>query len=179
MRNGFRIVLAAIVLSTGFLADCNKGTGPATQPAVEPKAAGQLEASKVSGTLMGLQYEPYFTNLNVGWETNQATGIPGLIKGTQEAIPILGKYSSYDVNLIRKHEEWFEYLGIDWLLIDWTNFLIAKPGWETQDGPTHEVEQTTELLFKTYRQLCDYFCSALHLFWGGTPKECQNYRIAK
>jgi hypothetical protein len=79
---------------------------------------------------MGLQYEPYFTNLNVGWETHRATGIPGLNKGTQEAIPILGKYSSYDVNIIRKHEDWFEYLGIDWLLIDWTNFLSMSPTWE-------------------------------------------------
>ena len=58
----------------------------------------------------------------------------GLYNGTEEAIPILGKYSSYDVNIIRKHEEWFEYLGIDWLLIDWTNFLIAKPAWEQQQG---------------------------------------------
>jgi hypothetical protein len=74
-------------------------------------------------------------------------------KGTQEAIPILGKYSSYDVNPIRKHEEWFEYLGIDWLLIDWTNFLWMNPAWEQHQGATHEIEETTELLFKTYSQL--------------------------
>ncbi len=153
MRNGFRIALAAIVLSTGFWAGCGKGSGPATQTAVRPEANGQLEASKAPGTLIGLQYEPYFTKSNVGWDIQPGMGIPGLNKGTQEAIPILGKYSSYDVNLITKHEEWFEYLGIDWLLIDWTNFLWMKPAWEQHQGPTHEIEETTELLFKTYSQL--------------------------
>jgi hypothetical protein len=118
VKSGFGIALAAILLSIGFLLGCTRGSGPANQTAVEPKANGHLEVSKFPGTLMGLQFEPYFTNLNVGWETHRATGIPGLNKGTQEAIPILGKYSSYDVNVIRKHEEWFEYLGIDWLLID-------------------------------------------------------------
>ena len=129
------------------------GSGPEKRTAVKREASGHLEASTFAGTLMGLQYEPYFTKLNVGWETGQETGIEGLVKGTQEAIPILGRYSSYDVNLIRKHEEWFEYLGIDWLLIDWTNFLWMKPAWEQHQGATHEIEETTELLFKTYSQL--------------------------
>ena len=94
MKNGFRIVLAAVLLSIGFFLGCPRESGPANRTAVEPQANGHLEASKFPGTLMGLQYEPYFTNLNVGWETHRATGIPGLNKGTQEAIPILGKYSS-------------------------------------------------------------------------------------
>ena len=153
MKNAFRIVLAGILLSVGFSLGCAGGSRPANPAVVEPKANGHLEASQFPGTLMGLQYETYFTNLNVGWETHRGTDIPGLNKGTQEAIPILGKYSSYDVNIIRKHEEWFEYLGIDWLLIDWSNFLWMSPAWEQHQGATHEIEETTELLFKTYSQL--------------------------
>ena len=153
MKNGFRIALAGVMLLTGFLLCCRSGSGPANTTAVEPKANGHLEASKYSGTLMGLQYETYFTKLNVGWDAHRRTDIPGLNKGTQEAIPILGTYSSYDVNIIRKHEEWFEYLGIDWLLIDWSNFLWMSPAWEQHQGATHEIEETTELLFKTYSQM--------------------------
>jgi len=33
MRNGFRIALAVIVLSTGFLAGCTRGSGPAGRSA--------------------------------------------------------------------------------------------------------------------------------------------------
>ncbi len=57
------------------------------------------------------------------------------------------------MTVIKKHEEWFEYLGIDWLLLDWTNFLIAKTPWEEHRDATGEAEQTTELIFKTYHQL--------------------------
>ena len=151
MKNGYRIALVEILLLAGFSLGCARKSIPT---AIEPKANGHLEASKFPGTLMGLQYETFFTDLNVGWEPPRVTtGVPGLSKGTQEAIPILGKYSSYDVNIIRKHEEWFEYLGIDWLLIDWSNFLWMGPAWELHQGATHEIEETTELLFKTYSQL--------------------------
>lgn len=102
---------------------------------------GMLEATQVSGSLIGMQYETWFTTHNAG---NYETA---------EAIPLLGKYSSYDVSVIRKHEEWFEHLGIDWLLLDWSNMLWAKPEWEAHQGGTRELEETTDLLFKTYSQL--------------------------
>ena len=149
MKNGLKIGL--IVLLCCSCLGCRRASGPAGPTAVE--TLGHLEASKFPGTLMGLQYEPYFTPHNVAWEAHQKTDIPGLDKGTQEAIPILGTYSSYDVNIIRKHAEWFEYLGIDWLLIDWSNFLWMSPAWEQHQGATRELEETTELLFKTYSQL--------------------------
>src|ERR1022692_1570763 len=129
------------------------GRAPVNPTAEKHEIKGHQEASKSPGTLIGLQYESYFTKHNVSWETSQASGAIGLYNGTQEAIPILGKYSSYDVNVIRKHEEWFEYLGIDWLLIDWSNMLWSHPEWEKHDGSTGEIETTTALLFKTYRQL--------------------------
>ena len=109
-----------------------------------PQAAnteGILEVTQHPGTLIGLQYESWFTPHNEGgYETT-------------EAIPILGKYSSYDVKVIRRQEQWFEDMGVDWLLLDWSNMLWMKPDWEEHREATHELEETTELLFKTYRQL--------------------------
>ena len=92
-------------------------------------------------TLIGMQYETWFTPHN-----NRAYD-------TAEAIPMLGKYSSYDVRVLRKHEEWFERMGINWLLLDWSNMLWAKPAWEEHKGGTRELEETTDLLFKAYAQL--------------------------
>jgi hypothetical protein len=115
--------------------------GAGDDPQAAAPASGILEATRHSGSLIGLQYETFFTPHNVGsYET-------------AEAIPILGKYSSYDVDVICKHEEWFEDLGIDWLLLDWSNMLWTHPEWEKHEGSTGEIEASTALLFKTYRQL--------------------------
>lgn len=108
-------------------------------PVVTP--SGRLEATQFPGSLIGLQYETWFTPLNAG------------AFATAEAIPVLGKYSSYDVNVIRRHEAWFEDIGINWLLLDWSNMLWTEPAWEKHEGATRELEETTGLLFKTYSQL--------------------------
>jgi len=126
--------LGAIVLTCAGL--CKGRDLPSTST-----PSGRLEATQFPGSLIGLQYENWFTPHNAG---NYETA---------EAIPILGKYSSYDVGVIRKHEEWFEDLGIDWLLLDWSNMLWMKPDWEKHEGATRELEDTTALLFKTYSQL--------------------------
>ena len=95
---------------------------------------------KVSRSLIGMHYEPWFTQHNISWKF-------------AEAQPILGNYSSYDASVIRKHEEWFEDLGIDWLMVDWSNMLWMKPSWESQQGGVRELEETTRLLLETYAGL--------------------------
>ena len=130
------VCLGAILMAGGVLCRGAGDDSPSTTV-----APGILEASQHSGSLIGMQYETFFTPHNVGGYE------------TAEAIPILGKYSSNDVSVIRKHEEWFEDMGIDWLLIDWSNMLWSQPEWEKHEGSTGEIEASTALLFKTYRQL--------------------------
>lgn len=105
-------------------------------------AASQLvlEASDTPGSLIGIQYENWFTPHNAVWDT-------------AEAIPTVGKYSSYDPSVLRKHFEMFQYLGIDWLLIDWSNMLWSKPAWEAHAGATRELEETVAVMFKTALEL--------------------------
>jgi hypothetical protein len=146
-------VLATTLLFLACIAGPAVGNYSAAIGSDLPEQKIQAKAEASPRTLIGLQYEAFFTDQNMNWNSTQASGSIGLYNGTAEAIPILGKYRSTDVSILKKHEEWFEDMGIDWLLMDWTNFLIARPEWETQQGPTHEVEQTTELLFNTYRQL--------------------------
>jgi hypothetical protein len=110
-------------------------------PGMRENAVQPLEASRFTGTLIGMQYETWFTPGNFGkWES-------------AEAVPMLGRYSSYDTRVMRRHEAWFEHLGIDWLLIDLSNLLTMKPKWEDHSGPTRELEDTTQLLFKTFAEL--------------------------
>lgn len=153
MRTIFRNLMAGALLAAACSRGLAGGSGAASlapQNAPNPRRQGAATSSR---TLIGLQYETFFTPHNVSWDASRTSGSVGLYSATAEAIPILGKYSSFDVNILRKHEEWFEYQGIDWLLIDWTNFLIAKPDREQHTGATREAEETTELLFRTYVQL--------------------------
>ena len=134
IHHGFPVVFILL------MAVCAWGLPPdaASSSSVNPKI---LEATQYPGTLMGLQYETWFTPGNAGsWET-------------AEAVPVLGKYSSLDANVMRKHEAWFEDLGINWLLLDWSNMLWMNPAWEKHQGASHELEESTALLFNTYRQL--------------------------
>jgi hypothetical protein len=63
MSNRFSITLLIVLLSTGFLSGSPKGARTVGWTAAENKPAGQIEASQLRGTLIGLQYEPYFTSL--------------------------------------------------------------------------------------------------------------------
>jgi hypothetical protein len=103
-------------------------------------AFGSDSDSEPERSLIGMQYENWFTPHNAIWDT-------------AEGIPTLGKYSSTDPNILRKHFEWFDNLGIDWLLIDWSNMLWSKPAWEAHQGATRELEETVAVMFKTAAQL--------------------------
>ncbi len=114
--------------------------------ALPARSHGQ-NVSATSRTLIGMQYETYFTPH--GDQPGMAN--PGAWTNA-EAIPLLGKYSSFDVKILKQHEAWFEYLGIDWLLLDWSNQLQMAHG-DTHSGADGELEQSTALLFHTYAQL--------------------------
>ncbi len=149
--NLIRLIVLILVLSTServLAVQSSEGSAvPGVGSRVPAEAAKGLNTADLPETLIGMQYETYF------FPSLYLQGFDPGSWETAEAIPILGKYSSYDVNVIRKHEEWFEYLGIDWLLLDWSNMLWMKPAWEEHKGATRELEATTDLLFKTYGQL--------------------------
>ncbi len=139
-RTSFRVYGLAVAL---FVLVATPTVRPTCggQTSSSPRAPSILEATRFSGSLVGVQYETWFTPGNAGsWKTT-------------EAVPVLGKYNSFDANVLRKHEEWFEDLGVNWLLLDWSNMLWTKPEWEEHQGASHELEESTLLLFKTYSKL--------------------------
>ena len=143
-------VMAFILCTSGTTYPAQSPEAKSDRP-INSRAPGEalkdLDAASSTRTLIGLQYETWFIH---------SLFLPGLDPGsrkTAEAVPLLVKYSSYDINVIRKHEEWFEYLGIDWLLIDWSNMLWMNPAWEEHKGASPRTGETTALLFKTYSKL--------------------------
>ena len=115
-------------------------TALAANKAYGRSSSATLDAANVNRSLIGIQYENWFTPGNADWST-------------AEAVPLLSKYSSRDPTILRRHFEMFEYLGIDWLLIDWSNMLWSKPEWEKHQGGSGDLEKTVEVLFKTWSQL--------------------------
>lgn len=146
------LLLRRVSLSTQscvlpLLLICATAMGAFAQTRTATAGNGKLDASKVSGSLIGIQYENWFYGPK-SWET-------------AEAIPVLGKYTS-NSTIFQKHFGEFQQLGIDWLLIDWSNMLWAKPAWEEHTGATRKLEQTTAALFQT--------AAALHKAGKYAPK---------
>jgi hypothetical protein len=93
----------------------------------------KLVAKQARAALIGIQYEQWFDGPD-SWKT-------------AEAIPLLGKYKTGET-IVSKHFDEFHQLGIDWLLIDWSNMLWMKPAWEQHTGQTKSLEDKTSLLFQ-------------------------------
>ena len=98
-QTSFRI---SCCLAVALFASVATPTGRPTRDgkaSSSPRLPHVLEATRFSGSLVGVQYETWFTPGNAGsWET-------------AEAVPVLGKYNSFDANVLREHAEWFEDLG--------------------------------------------------------------------
>ena len=90
--------------------------------------------------LVGMDYEPWFTPLNATWNT-------------AEAIPLLGKYSSFNPLVIRQHALWLDQMGINYILIDWSNNLWGKTRFNQRPPNARQLISATTLLLKTYAQM--------------------------
>lgn len=129
------IWLAALAWALFFLATTMSiAANTSSHGRATDKNGNKLDADNVSGSLIGIQYENWFSGPG-SWDT-------------AEAVPILGKYTSGPA-IYRKHFAEFQKLGIDWLLIDWSNMLWSKPAWEEHKGGTLKLEQTAAALFQT------------------------------
>ena len=65
--------------------------------------------------------------------------------------PILGTYNSTDADVIDKHAEWFTSLGVDFLIVDWSNssqnFVAGNVAVDTH------TRANTDALFAEYARL--------------------------
>ncbi len=128
-----RIAMCSYLLLMVCGVVCAPGQTAAPERTWKP-TVGHLEASVAGRSLIGIQYEHWFYGKET-WRTAEAT-------------PLLGQYTT-DEATVTKHFASFRDLGVDWLLMDWTNMLWMKPAWEQHTGETHQLEDKTDVLFRT------------------------------
>jgi hypothetical protein len=95
--------------------------------------------------LVGMQWEPWFTPHNAEWSTGQA-------------VPLVGRYWSWNHGVTRQHMIWLIESGIDFLVVDWTNHLWGKAHWDERPDATNEIVLCTTLALETLAELRDEGC---------------------
>lgn len=87
-------------------------------------------------TRVGIGYQTWFSERVIQFETTQA-------------IPVLGKYRSDDVRVIRQHADWLMWAGVDYLLVDWSNNL----GGNWKNGTAESIIAGTDALLNEYSRM--------------------------
>jgi hypothetical protein len=91
------------------------GSGEAPERSLLPPG---VTPSPISGRRVGVCYSTW--HLNKGWDQQKGPNSPW-------GKPVLGYYASDDPDVIRKHAEWLNAAGVDFLLVDWSNDLGVDP----------------------------------------------------
>jgi len=94
--------------------------------------------------------------------------------------PVLGEYSSFDRNVIRKHAEWLYDAGVDFVWLDWSNNVAYNPKIDTDPTSGQAIiERGTEILFEEYSKLEK--CPKISIFAGVTmyPEAAYDGRLQK
>ena len=90
--------------------------------------------------LVGIEYEPWFTPMMMRWQT-------------AEAVPLIGRYNSFDPAVVRQHALWFDRMGINYILIDWTNNLWGDHHFNQINPRFKQLIASTTFLMKTYARM--------------------------
>ncbi|HUZ45243.1 MAG TPA: hypothetical protein VMW54_01270 [Terriglobia bacterium] len=72
--------------------------------------------------------------------------------GKEEAVPLLGLYSSLDPRVLRQQNLWFNEMGINVVELDWTNNLTAP----FPDAPARECIAGTDALLHVYEKMAQH-----------------------
>lgn len=92
--------------------------------------------------LVGMQWEPWFSELNANWHT-------------AEAVPLMGFYRSNNPNVLRQELLWFADSGIDFLIADWTNQLWNKQHWTERSKAADQIVNGTTAALDTLAAMRD------------------------
>jgi hypothetical protein len=89
-----------------------------------------------------MEWEPWFTPKNIPFST-------------AEAIPLIGRYDSFNRDVIRQHALWLVSAGVDFILVDWTNNLWNKKHWSEREPAVDELVKATTTMLDTFAAMRD------------------------
>ena len=88
-----------------------------------------------------MYWEPWFTADNIGdWTVN-------------EAIPIVGRYDSFNQDVMKQHVLWFNDAGIDAIGVDWTNNIWNCQSWDQRGVYAQNLINATTATLNYYHYL--------------------------
>jgi hypothetical protein len=90
--------------------------------------------------IVGVEWEPWFTPEAIHWQT-------------AEAVPLMGFYKSYNMDVVRQHCIWMAEVGIDFILVDWTNHLWGKDRWHERDRSVNTIIHATTLTLEALARM--------------------------
>jgi len=99
-----------------------------------------IEVAQDPDHLIGMQYGTLYNPRFFNWNTSQA-------------VPIVGFYHSYDLDVIRQHTLWLMDAGVNWIFIDWANHIWGKQHWNERDDATNWVNHNTALLLEVFARM--------------------------
>ena len=87
--------------------------------------------------LIGIEYESWWRTWNLA-----------------EAIPLIGLYAPNNKMVIRQHALWFDQMGINYILIDWSFMLNSCPhNWNPKAIGVSKMITSTNALCQTYARM--------------------------
>jgi hypothetical protein len=102
--------------------------------------------------LLTMYFEAWFTPVNFHWQA-WWQGPSGA--GLAEAIPYIGRYSSFDTQCLRTQAAQFIQAGVDALVVDWTNncWLPVCTSWANRSVDTQQIVNATNVAFAVFNDL--------------------------
>lgn len=98
--------------------------------------------------LIGMEWEIWWGPGYAGWKKSE-TMLGGQYRGSEEAMPVLGHYSSLDPRVLRQQTLWFNRMGINFVEVDWSNNLTGPFPTPT----SKECIAANKVLFNLYRHM--------------------------
>jgi len=100
----------------------------------------EFQRKENTGSLFGVQWEPWFCHGMRSWRT-------------AHAVPLMGFYESYNRDVIRQHILWFIDLGVDFIFPDWTNHLWGKQNWDERSEGVNAIVHATTLTLEVLAEM--------------------------
>lgn len=123
--------LGSSLQRTGIALPGDAVASPPVRVTVERRRLIAPPADPAHGIMV--QWEEWFTPLNITWSTAQA-------------VPIMGFYDSFTREAARQHLIWFIESGFDTILADWSNNIWQAQSWKEIGPGTLELHRASTVM---------------------------------
>jgi hypothetical protein len=109
---------------------------------IEVRVKQKLYSSKKPGkSVFAMQWEPWF--------------IPNWSWSTAQAVPLMGFYDCTNPDVLRQQMLWMIDMGIDCLVVDWSNHIWGADHWTERGGGADQIIHVTQILLEVLADMRD------------------------